>query len=176
MGFNWTIFIVLGISFLCTSALIFGVFLYYYNRFSRLRTQIEESMGNIDLYLGKQNALLQSVADTLEAGDIELPAQLKAALEAGERAQEAGNIPGKAGQMHLSAREAASTSQRLRQHGGQHAHLRHQLDQMDTNATDLEGAQRYYNALVREHNLLVTRLPSAIVAMFLSFKKMPFLQ
>jgi LemA protein len=148
---------------------------YTYNRLSRLQVQLKEALGNIDLFLDQRQGILESVTpllDQLSAGSRTVVAGALDDLRA--TASEApADMPGRA--QRLSASDQSS---RKVKHQLQADHLpatARVLDSIDRSETELNGARRYYNALVREHNALVHRFPSALVALLLRIREREFL-
>lgn len=172
MGFftsSWTFF---GIG-----AAVFAFFLIYYNKFSRTRIRMRETITNVDLFLKRQNELLTQLKDLLARFETKPLADLPRTIEAAERAISSSPIPGKAVQLSEAAsgydgliREARSIRSIQRQPDFDRI-----VDSLERNAMELQGAQRYFNALVREHNIMAETFPSALVAILLRFPKADYL-
>jgi LemA protein len=172
MGFftsSWTFF---GIG-----AGVFVFFLIYYNKFSRTRIRMRETITNVDLFLKRQNELLTQLKDLLARFEVKPLTILPETIEAAERAISSSPIPGKAAGMSQAVsgfdgviREVRSIPSLQRQPDFDRI-----IDSLERNAVELQGAQRYFNALVRENNILVETFPSALVAILLKFPKSEYL-
>jgi LemA protein len=153
------------------------LFLLYYNRFMRNRIRRKETLHNVDLFLKRQNELLGQFRDLLER--LEMPAMpvVEEAFASGTKALETEPVPGKAGHLasadrsYLAFMEEARKLKELRKQPD----FNRIIDALEKNAVELQGARRYFNALVRDFNILTETLPSAIVAIALRFRKADFL-
>jgi LemA protein len=146
-----------------------------YNRLSRKQVQLQEALDNIDLFLDQRQAILESVLPLLDQLSTGSRAAVTQAVEEVRISQSDApqDMPGRSRRLATSA-----ASSRLVKHQLQAEHLpatARVLDSIDRSETELNGARRYYNALVREHNTLVKRFPSAIVALLLRIQEREFL-
>ncbi|MEM6272644.1 MAG: LemA family protein [Bacteroidota bacterium] len=172
MSFSGTYWITFGIGVACL-----GFFLYQYNRFTRNRIKRREALHNIDLFLKRQSELLNQFGDLLRRLELPVPPEIESARQASARAYQTSPIPGKAG--HLKA--ADQQYYRLIRQANQYPQAQrrpdfsHLLEALEKNAAELQGARRYHNALVRDYNIRVETMPSALAALTLRFKKTDFL-
>ena len=152
-------------------------FLVYYNRFVRNRIRRRESLHSIDLFLKRQNELLDQFQELLKRLDMPAMPLAETTQQIGQKALGSTPIPGKAAQLseldgqYLSfMREARSKKQLQRQ-----PDYNRIIEALEKNSVELNGARRYFNALVRDYNILTETMPSAVVAIMLRFKRAEFL-
>lgn len=146
-----------------------------YNRLSRKQVQLQEALDNIDLFLDQRQAILESVLPLLDPLSADRRATVTQAVEELRTGQQDAPIdmPGRNKRLATSAASSRLVKSQLL--ADQLPATTRVLDSIDRSETELNGARRYYNALVREHNTLVKRFPSAIVALLLRIQEREFL-
>ena len=148
---------------------------YVFNRLSRMQVQLKEALGNIDLFLDQRQGILESVLPLLNQLSASSQTTVTQAVQAlhDEQAAHTDDMPGRNQRLRISDQSSRQVKHQL-----QADHLpatARVLDSIDRSETELNGARRYYNALVREHNALVRRFPSALVALLLRIPEKDFL-
>ncbi len=169
----WYIF---GGVFGCTLlAGLMGVLVY--NQMSSLRVRMEESLRTIDILVDRRQGQLLTIANLLRKLELAGLDEAQSALENGRKAMEDKSVPGKA--RGLDASDKAI--QALMLTAGSQLELRNNAEYdpaqraIEKTNIELDGARRYYNALVRDYNMKVERLPSALYALLLRMKKLDYL-
>jgi LemA protein len=146
-----------------------------YNRFSRKQVQIQEALDNIDLFLDQRQATLESLLPLLDQLSDRSRQTVVAAVEQLRQspAPLPADMPGRASRIARADQTSRQVKQQL-----QADHLpatARVLDSIDRSETELNGARRFHNALVREHNTLVKQFPAALVALLLRIRPLEFL-
>lgn len=146
-----------------------------YNRLSRKQVQLKESLDNIDLFLDQRQTVLESLLPLLDQLSESSRAAVVKAVDTVRAvpATEPSDMPGRSKRLALTAEGSRLVKQQLQVDPS--PATERVLDSIDRSETELNGARRYYNALVREHNTLVKSFPSAIVALLLRIPEKEFL-
>lgn len=151
---------------------------YYYNRFSRLKVQMEESLRTLDVLLDRRQGQLLQIATLFKRLGLLGENDAKSAIEMGRKAMDARNAPQKAQGMD----EADKAVQQLFIQSAGHPELHKNAEfepahrAIEKTNIEIDGARRYYNALVRDYNVLASRMPSALFALLLRYQKVDFLE
>jgi LemA protein len=154
---------------------LFGV--YYYNRFSGLRVRMEESLHTLDVLLDRRQGQLLTIATLFKRLGLLGENDAKTAIETGRMAMDTRAVPQKA----LGMAEADEAVQKLFIHSSQYPELQKHAEfepahrAIEKTNVEIDGARRYYNALVRDYNVMVNRLPSAVFALLLRYPPADFL-
>jgi LemA protein len=144
-----------------------------YNRFSRRQVQIQEALDNIDLFLDQRQATLESLLPLLDQLSGQSRQTVLAAVELTRQAQPPSDTPGRSSRIARADQSSRQVKQLLlADHRPATARV---LDSIDRSETELNGARRYHNALVREHNTMVKQFPAALVALLLRIRPLEFL-
>jgi LemA protein len=151
--------------------------IFYYNKLTSLKVKMEESLRTLDVLLDRRQGQLQLVADLLKRLGLPAFQEAEIALDQGKRAMEADNVPGKA----IGLQKSEDALRKVLALAEQEENMVKNPDYdplqrgMEKTNIEIDGARRYYNALVREYNLLVQRFPSALYALLLRQQKADFL-
>ena len=154
-----------------------GFFFYFYNRFVRSKTKIREALGNVDMYLSHRQDYLSQLRAVVARHDQQKAQTVETAIHAGQSAREQGPVPDRANRLEQANRLTQTVMKEVRKIPdlNKTAEFNRIMQDLEKAEFEFKGAIRYYNALVREHNILVETFPSAIVAILLRFKKAHFL-
>jgi LemA protein len=150
---------------------------YYYNVMSGLRNRMEESLRTIDILVDRRQGQLLQVATLLRKLELKGLDEVQVALENGRKAMDTRDIPGKSRGMA----DADNAIQELMIVSSAQIELRNHADfdpvqrAIEKTNIELDGARRYYNALVRDYNMKVERVPSALYALLLKMTKADYL-
>lgn len=152
--------------------------IYYFNKFQSLRVRMDEALKTLDVLVDRRQGQLLQIAVLFKRLGLLGENEAKSAIEAGRRAIEQVSVPQKAAGLV----EADNAVQKLFLNASEHPELQkdaeyepaHRL--IEKTNVEIDGARRYYNALVREHNLLVNRMPSALYALLLRVRAVDFLE
>ncbi|MCB0654593.1 MAG: LemA family protein [Saprospiraceae bacterium] len=169
-------------SFIIVLIIIAAVVAFYgiglYNKFVRKRSMMEEGWSGIDVQLKKRYDLIPNLVETVkgyakhEAGTLEKVIQARnSALKAeGVKAQtQAENQLNSA----LANVFALSESYPDLKANTTFIQLQQELSKVEN---DLEKARRYYNATVRENNIMVESFPSNMIANAFNFHQGEFFE
>ena len=169
-------------SFIIVLIIIAAVVAFYgiglYNKFVRKRSMMEEGWSGIDVQLKKRYDLIPNLVETVkgyakhEAGTLEKVIQARnSALKAeGVKAQtQAENQLNSA----LANVFALSESYPDLKANTTFIQLQQELSKVEN---DLEKARRYYNATVRENNIIVESFPSNMIANAFNFHQGEFFE
>jgi LemA protein len=150
---------------------LLGVF--YYNQMAGLKVRMEESLRTIDVLVDRRQGQLLQVANLLRKLELNGLDAVQVALDNSRKVMEDRSVPGKARGME----EADKAIQEMLVISSSEPELRNNSEfdpaqrAIEKVNIELDGARRYYNALVRDYNLKVERLPSALYALLLRMKK-----
>jgi LemA protein len=152
--------------------------IYYYNKFIRLRNQVDESWSGVDVQLKRRYDLIPNLVETVkgyakhEKGTFESVVKarneaLKAQTPAEKSKAEAALTVALRGLFALAEAypELKANINFLE--------LQKQLSEIEDN---IQLARRYYNAVVRDYNILCESFPSLIVANLFGFTKRDFFE
>lgn len=159
--------------------LVVGLFgLYYYNRMTGLKVRMEESLRTIDVLVDRRHTQLEQVAALLRRLELAGLDEVQVAMDQSRKAMAEAGIPGKA----QGLARADEAIQSLLVISAQHQELRKHSEfdpaqrVIEKTNVEIDGARRYFNALVRDYNLLVQRMPSALYAMLLRMQPADYLE
>lgn len=174
-----TIFIILVSLCLATLFLL----IYYYNRFIRLKNQADESFSGIDVQLKLRRDLIPNLIDTVKSYAKYESETFEKIVQARNMAMQADNMrtnnikdKEKAENMITKALKslfALSESYPELKANENFINLQNRLSEVESN---IQNARRYYNAVVRDYNILCEAFPSVIVANTFNFKKRDFFE
>lgn len=150
------------------------VALTYYNRFSEKQVRIREALDNISLFWGQRQSGLESLLPMLEHFDQAMKSDLERAQVLANATHQDASMPGRTDQSSEADRLARRIMSNLRTDSAK-LHVQQILDRLERAETELNGARRYHNALVREHNTMVKGFPSAMVALIFRIQEMSYL-
>jgi LemA protein len=151
---------------------------YYYNRFSGMRVRMEESLRTLDILLDRRQGQLLTIATLFKRLGLFGENDARTAIETGRKAMDSRAVPQKA----LGLDEADQAVQKLFIQSAEHPELEQHAEfapahrAIEKTNIEIDGARRYYNALVRDYNVMVGRLPSAMFALLLRYPQADYLE
>jgi len=162
--------ITLGLIYLLVVFFIGGsLFVVYavvtYNRFVRLKTQVESTLSDVDVLLTKRYNLVPNLVETIrgyaghESGVFEeVTARRSTAMQA-TTVEEKGRQEGLLGEAFKSLFAVVESYPTLKADAN-FQQLQNSLQELEA---QIEAARRHYNASVREHNILLKSFPANII-------------
>ena len=162
--------VILVIILLCI-LYIFG----FYNGCVKLRNQIEEAFSTMDVYLKQRYDLIPNLVNTVKGYAEHEQATLTALTEARTKAMAAQNpqqrVESEVGfQSALSRLLAIAENYPDLKANVNFLDLQQQLKGQEDN---IANARKYYNAVVREFNTKIEKMPGALFAGMFGFTKQP---
>jgi LemA protein len=162
---------------LVTIVIVFAV-IAIYNKLVRLRTTVKSSWSDIDVHLKKRYDLVPNLVETVKAYATHEKTVFEKVTEARSFAMKASSPADKAkaenmfGETLKSLFAVAEAYPELKANTN-FLQLQTQLKELEDN---IEYARRYYNAVVRDYNIMTETFPSNIIATRFSFVKEEFFE
>jgi len=161
---------------------IFGVIVFFgiviYNKLIRLKNTVKSSWSDIDVQLKKRYDLVPNLVETVKGYATHERAVFEKVTEARSVALKA-TSPGEKAKAENMFREtlkslfAVAEAYPELKANTNFLQLQSQLKELEDN---IEYARRYYNAVVRDFNILIESFPSNIVASVFGFKQEEFFE
>jgi LemA protein len=167
----------LGIFLLLVLAIIVAV-IAIYNKLVRLRTTVKSSWSDIDVQLKKRYDLVPNLVETVKGYATHEKTVFEKVTEARSFAMKASSPADKAKAENMfsdtlkSLFAVAEAYPELKANAN-FMQLQSQLKELEDN---IEYARRYYNAVVRDYNILTETFPSNIIAAQFRFVKEEFFE
>lgn len=167
----------LGIFLLIVLAVVFVVIVIY-NKLVRLRTTVKSSWSDIDVHLKKRYDLVPNLVETVKGYATHEKTVFEKVTEARSSAMKASSPADKAKAENMfsetlkSLFAVAEAYPELKANAN-FMQLQSQLMELENN---IEYARRYYNAVVRDYNILTETFPSNIIAAQFRFVKEEFFE
>lgn len=155
---------------------LFGIALF--NRFRRLEVLVEEAWSGIEVQLKKRFDLIPNLVETVrgyakqEKDVFERVSELRSGMMNAETPKELGAMEGELRSTLKTLFAVAESYPELKSNTN-FLSLQNSLQEIET---QLEGARRYYNGVVRDLNTEIVTFPSNIVAGFLRLQKREFFE
>jgi LemA protein len=167
------LFIILGI---VAGALFFGIAIY--NKFVRLKNTVKSSWSDIDVQLKKRYDLVPNLVETVKGYATHEKTVFEKVTTARSMAMKAGSPGEKAKAENMLTDTLKSLFALAEAYPDLKANtnflqLQSQLKELEDN---IEYARRYYNAVVRDFNILIESFPSNIIASLFSFRQEEFFE
>lgn len=167
------LYIILGII-----VLLIILFIFYYNKFIRLKNQVEESFSGIDVQLKRRHDLIPNLIETVKGYAKHEKDTLEKVVQARSLAMNAGSVEEKAKAENmltgaLKTIFALSENYPDLKANTNFLQLQNSLMEIEDN---IQNARRYYNAVTRDYNVLCESFPSVIIANIFGFKKRAFFE
>jgi LemA protein len=167
-----------GIIFLAIILLIAILFIYYYNKFIKLKNQADESWSGIDVQLKKRYDLIPNLVETVKGYAAHEKDTLEKVIQARNMAVNATNVEEKAKAENfltstLKSLFAVSESYPELKANENFMNLQNTLNEIED---AIQMARRYYNAVVRDYNIACEAFPSVIIANIFHFTKREFFE
>lgn len=173
IGMVLTLIVILGIAgFIVIAGIVI------YNKLIRLRNTVKSSWSDIDVHLKKRYDLVPNLVETVKGYATHERSVFEKVTEARSMAMQAKNPADKAKAENMfsdtlkSLFAVAEAYPELKANAN-FMQLQSQLKELEDN---IEYARRYYNAVVRDFNILIESFPSNIVAGMFSFKQEEFFE
>jgi LemA protein len=150
--------------------LMWGVGLY--NKLVRKRTQMEEGWSGIDVQLKKRYNLIPNLVETVKGYATHEKETLDAVISARNQALKADDIPSQRNaenQLNSALANVFALSEAYPDLKANTNFLQLQKE-LSSIEGDIEKARRYYNATVRENNIMIESFPSNLLAQSFSFE------
>jgi LemA protein len=154
------------------------VVIIYYNRLVRLRYAAQRSWSDIDVHLKKRYELLPNLIETVKAYASHESTTLTQVIERRAMAMKAGT-PGEKGRAEgMLAETLHGLFALVEDYPTLKAdvHFQQLMTQMRELEDNIEYARRYYNAEVRDYNVMTEVFPSSIIASAFSFAPREFFE
>ncbi len=154
------------------------LFIYYYNKFIRLKNQADESFSGIDVQLKRRYDLIPNIVETVKGYAAHEKETLQKVIEARSMAQKATALPDKAAAENILSGALKSLFALAESYPDLKANqnfleLQKTLSEIEDT---IQLARRYYNAVVRDYNILCEAFPSVIIANMFGFPKKEFFE
>jgi LemA protein len=172
---------VLGLTlalFLGLAILVLAAGVVIYNKLVRLRTTVKSSWSDIDVHLKKRYDLVPNLVETVkgyathEKGVLENVTMARAAAMKAATPADKAKAENMFSETLKSLFAVAEAYPQLRANEN-FMQLQQQLKDIEDN---IEYARRYYNAVVRDYNIMTETFPSNIVASQFRFEKSEFFE
>ncbi|NJD56346.1 MAG: LemA family protein [Nitrospirae bacterium] len=163
---------------IAVAVLIIDAGIVIYNKLVRLRTTVKSSWSDIDVHLKKRYDLVPNLVETVKGYATHEKSVLENVTMARAAAMKASSPADKAKAENMfsetlkSLFAVAEAYPQLRANEN-FMQLQQQLKELEDN---IEYARRYYNAVVRDYNIMTETFPSNIVAGQFRFEKSEFFE
>ncbi len=163
---------------LTLSGLIILSIIVIYNKLIRLKNTVKSSWSDVDVQLKKRYDLLPNLIETVKGYAAHEKSVFQKVTEARSQAMKTAGPTEKA----LAETQLQATLKTLfalaeaypdLKANANFAQLQSQLQSLEG---DIENARRYYNAVVRDYNILIESFPSNLIASGFKFEKSDFFE
>ena len=158
---------------------VIGIFIAsIYNKLVRLRNGVKSAWSDIDVYLKKRYNLVPGLVETVKGYASHEKEVFEKVTEARSRAMQAGT-PNEAARSDnmlkdtLKSLFAVAEAYPELKANQNFLQFQKQFQEIEDS---IESARRYYNAVVRDFNILIESFPSNIIASMFSFKQEEFFE
>ncbi|MDK2921805.1 MAG: LemA protein [Desulfonauticus sp.] len=153
-------------------------FIFYYNKFIRLKNQAEESFSGIDVQLKRRHDLIPNLVEIVKGYAKHEKETLEKVIQARNMAINAQSVEDKAQAENmltgaLKTIFALSESYPNLKANTNFLDLQQTLSEIEDN---IQLARRYYNAVTRDYNVLCESFPSVLIANIFGFQKRAFFE
>lgn len=167
----------LGLFLLAALVVIFAV-IAIYNKLVRLRTTVKSSWSDIDVHLKKRYDLVPNLVETVKGYAGHEKTVFEKVTEARSSAMKASSPADKAKAENMFSETLKSLFAVAEAYPDLKANanfmqLQSQLKELEDN---IEYARRYYNAVVRDYNIMTETFPSNIIASQFRFVREEFFE
>lgn len=154
------------------------MFIYYYNKFIKLRNQGDESFSGIDVQLKRRYDLIPNLVETVKGYASHEKGTFEEVTKARSMAMNAQGVKEKAKAENMLSETlksifALSENYPELKANENFLNLQSTLSEIEEN---IQMARRYYNAVVRDYNIMCEAFPSVIIANMFRFKKRDFFE
>lgn len=153
-------------------------FIISYNKFVRLKNHIDEALSSIDVQLKRRYDLIPNLVEIVKGYAKHEQTTLEKVINARNIAQNAKNFGQKAKAENILSETLKSLFAIAENYPDLKANqnfleLQKSLKEIEEN---IQYARRYYNAEVRDYNILCEAFPTNIIAQMFMFKKREFFE
>lgn len=154
------------------------MFLSIYNKFVRLRNDVEEAFATMDVYLKKRFDLLPNLVETVKGYAIHEKEVLENIVKARSAVSNATDTEERVnGENQISSTlktlfAVAEAYPDLKAN----TNFQELMGQLQVIEADIANSRKYYNAVVKKYNICVETFPSNIVANIFGFTKKPMFE
>ena len=164
--------------FLLVTIIVIFAGITIYNKLVRLRTTVKSSWSDIDVQLKKRYDLVPNLVETVKGYAAHEKTVFEEVTEARSFAMKASSPADKAKAENMFSETlkslfAVSEAYPELKANANFMQLQSQLKELEDN---IEYARRYYNAVVRDYNILTETFPSNIIAAQFKFAKEEFFE
>jgi LemA protein len=157
---------------------VIGMVIVIYNKLIRLKNTVKSSWSDIDVHLKKRYDLVPNLVETVKGYASHEKTVFEKVTEARSMAMRASSPADKAKAENmlmdtLKSLFALAEAYPDLKANANFMQLQSQLKELEDN---IEYARRYYNAVVRDFNILIESFPSNIIASVFSFKQEEFFE
>jgi LemA protein len=156
---------------IAVAALVLFYFVGVYNKLVRKRSMVEEGWSGIDVQLKKRYNLIPNLIETVKGYATHEKETFEAVISARNKALQAEGVAAQnqaEQQLNTALANVFALSEAYPDLKANTNFLQLQ-NELSSIEGDIEKARRYYNATVRENNIMVESFPSNIVANSFSF-------
>jgi LemA protein len=159
-------------------ALIVFAVIAMYNKLVRLRTTVKSSWSDIDVQCKKRYDLVPNLVETVKGYASHEKAVFEKVTQARSMAMQA-TTPGEMAKAENMIRDtlkslfAVAEAYPDLKANANFIQLQSQLQELENN---IEYARRYYNAVVRDYNIVIESFPSNLIASQFKFEKAEFFE
>ncbi len=166
------------LGFIALLAFLIFLIVYYYNRFIKLKNQIDNAWSDIDVQLKRRYDLIPNIVETVKGYAKHEKETLENVIKARNMAMDASSVQEKAQSENILTGALKSIFALAEAYPDLKANQNFlSLQQTLTEIEDsLQMARRYYNAVVRDYNVLCESFPSVLVANQFHFTKRDFFE
>jgi LemA protein len=149
-----------------------------YNRFVRLKTTVESALSDVDVHLTKRYNLIPNLVETVkgyagyESGVFEEVTALRSRALQATSVDEKARCDDSLRDLFKSLFAVAENYPALKADAN-FQQLQKTLQELENN---IESGRRYYNAAVREHNILLKSFPANVVGRVFGLVVQPFFE
>ena len=154
------------------------LFIHYYNKFIKLKNHVDESWSGIDVQLKRRYNLIPNLVETVKGYAKHEKQTLENVVKARNMAMGTQNVKEKA-QAENMLTGALKTIFALAENYPNLKANQNFLGLQKTLAeieNDIQNARRYYNAVVRDYDILCEAFPTVIIANMFNFTKYEFFE
>jgi LemA protein len=176
LGGEMAAVLLLVIFFLVFLLIIAGIFIY--NKLIRLRTTVRSSWSDIDVILKKRYDLVPNLVDTVKGYAVHEKSVLENVTNARSSAINASSPAEKAKAENVFSETLKNLFAVAEAYPELKANINFQQLQAQLKEIEdgIEYARRYYNAVVRDYNILTETFPSNIIASWFRFTAEDFFE
>ncbi|NND32344.1 MAG: LemA family protein [Saprospiraceae bacterium] len=160
------------------AALAVFYFVGVYNKFVRKRSMMDEGWSGIDVQLKKRYDLIPNLVETVKGYASHEKDTLQQVIEARNRAMKAEGVS----EQNEAEKNLNTALANIYALGEAYPDLKANTNflqlqqQLAAVESDVEKARRYYNATVRENNIMVESFPSNLIANAMGFEQTEFFE